>query len=71
MSSGAPVEPASPTGASVTATPLCANCGARLGGKYCSACGQRHHELGVLGVAYCIFGPLMLVATFSYTFLML
>jgi hypothetical protein len=25
-------------------TLLCANCGAPLGGKYCSRCGQRHHE---------------------------
>jgi hypothetical protein len=23
---------------------MCANCGARLTGKYCSACGQRHHD---------------------------
>lgn len=25
-------------------TKVCANCGARLTGKYCSACGQRHHD---------------------------
>ena len=25
-------------------TPLCANCGAPLAGKYCSECGQRHHD---------------------------
>jgi hypothetical protein len=51
--------PASAVGAPVTDTPahaagsaqpatfgatMCANCGARLTGKYCSACGQRHHD---------------------------
>jgi Protein of unknown function (DUF3667) len=32
--------------AAVTAT-LCANCGTPLNGKYCSACGQRHHDLPI------------------------
>lgn len=50
MSSAAPAESATPAGASDTAqtsaaaTTLCPNCGARLSGKYCSQCGQRHHE---------------------------
>jgi Protein of unknown function (DUF3667) len=29
---------------SPTGTITCANCGARLTGKYCSECGQRHHD---------------------------
>lgn len=29
---------------SAAGTTLCPNCGARLTGKYCSQCGQRHHE---------------------------
>lgn len=32
---------------STTGTVRCANCGAPLGGKYCSQCGQRHHEVPV------------------------
>jgi hypothetical protein len=59
MSSSAPAEPAAtgtpaattgPAGASAMAhgsaagTTLCPNCGAPLAGKYCSQCGQRHHE---------------------------
>jgi Protein of unknown function (DUF3667) len=30
---------------SAPGTILCANCGAPLGGKYCSECGQRHHDV--------------------------
>lgn len=32
---------------SIAGTVTCANCGAPLTGKYCSQCGQRHHEVPV------------------------
>lgn len=41
MSSSTPAEPATSTGAGAA---LCPNCGAPRAGKYCSQCGQRHHE---------------------------
>ncbi|MDE2049612.1 MAG: DUF3667 domain-containing protein [Gammaproteobacteria bacterium] len=56
MSSPATAEPAPPAGAAVAAPPAaaaqpsvigatpCANCGALLAGRYCSECGQRHHD---------------------------
>ncbi len=58
MSTAAPAEPAPPADAAAgpsglsqealhaaaVAAALCANCGARLSGQYCSECGQRHHH---------------------------
>jgi len=48
MSTPAPAEPAPPAGAAVAAMPdaaaVCGNCGAPLAGRYCSECGQRHHQ---------------------------
>jgi hypothetical protein len=38
--------PAAPHPSSLEAV-RCANCGAPLGGRYCSACGQRHHDVPV------------------------
>jgi len=38
--------PAAPQPSSIGAV-RCANCGALLGGKYCSECGQRHHDVPV------------------------
>ena len=51
MSTPAPAERVPPASAVVgnarpaaLGTTLCANCGAALAGKYCSQCGQRHHD---------------------------
>ncbi|HEV2269343.1 MAG TPA: DUF3667 domain-containing protein [Steroidobacteraceae bacterium] len=53
MSKPAPIEATPPVGAIVIehavlpatgGTTSCANCGAPLTGKYCSGCGQRHHD---------------------------
>ena len=50
IAAAAPAATAEAAGASATAqisavvTTVCANCGTPLTGKYCSQCGQRHHE---------------------------